>query len=348
MQRKAPLKEILASTRAQWDQPDSRSSVRSNFDKVLKCRTEALGSDVYASSSEQKVFHHTCKSRACPSCGHRATILWQREMWAALPDIEYIGVVFTMPDVLWPILRSNRHLLNDLPALGGAVIDQWSRETYGVRRMIMVVRHTFGRHLNFNPHLHVLVSVGGLRPGDGTWIPGCPLDKEALMKRWRYAPDHLFEDSAQTGAAAITSHSKRDAEAADHAVRALVERRCPAAHVEGPLSPIRGPIRPSAAARPVSNPDEYRRRNQLPNQGPQTKTRGSDPIFSRGLPQPVSRSSPRPLSARDQALRPSCSTHQMAYIRSTFCPVGTATPPQTATPQLGEVDRAGIWSESVA
>jgi len=109
-------------------------------------------------------------------------------MWAALPDIEYAGVVFTMPDVLWPILRSNRHMLNDLPALGAAVIiDEWSQETYGARLMIMAVRRTFGRHMNFNPHLHMLVPAGGLRRADGIWVPGCPLDKKALMKRWRYA-----------------------------------------------------------------------------------------------------------------------------------------------------------------
>jgi hypothetical protein len=187
VQRKEPLKEILASTRAQWDQPGSRTAVRTNFDKVLKCRTEALGAEVYASSTEQKVVYHTCKSRACPSCGRRSTTLWQREMWAALPDIAYASVVLTMPDVLWPILRSNRHLLDDLPALGAAVITEWSKETYGTQMLIMVVRHTFGRHLNFNPHLHILVSAGGLRVDDGVWIPKCQLDKEALMKRWRYA-----------------------------------------------------------------------------------------------------------------------------------------------------------------
>lgn len=57
-----------------------------------------------------------------PQLRHRATKLWQREQWAALPDMRYAGVVFTMPDVLWPIFRENRHLLNDLPALGAAVI----------------------------------------------------------------------------------------------------------------------------------------------------------------------------------------------------------------------------------
>ena len=77
--RKEPLKEILASLRAIGDVPDTRRAVRSNFDKVLKCRTGALGSEVYASSTEHRVVHHTCKSRACTSCGHRATSLCQRE-----------------------------------------------------------------------------------------------------------------------------------------------------------------------------------------------------------------------------------------------------------------------------
>jgi hypothetical protein len=199
VQRKEPLKEILASTREFWDQPGIRPSVRSNFEKVLKCRTEALGSEVYASSTEQKVVHHTCKSRACPSCGHRATTLWQREMWMALPDIEFAGVVFTMPDVLWPILRGNRHLLDDLPALGAAVIDQWSKETHGAQLMIMVIRHTFGRHLNFNPHLHVLVSEGGLRTADGAWIAGCRFNKKVLMKRWRYAVIMYLREAVKRG-----------------------------------------------------------------------------------------------------------------------------------------------------
>lgn len=187
MQRKEPLKEILAHTRALWDRPETRPAVRINFDKVLKCRTEALGSEVYASSTEQKVVHHTCKSRACPSCGHRATTLWQREMRMALPDVGFVGIVFTMPDVLWAILRSNRHLLNDLPTLGAAVIDEWAKEIYGTKLMIMVVRHTHGRHLNFNSHLHILVSEGGLRIANGEWIAGLQFDKNALMGRWRYA-----------------------------------------------------------------------------------------------------------------------------------------------------------------
>jgi hypothetical protein len=176
-----------------------RPSVRSNFAKVLKCRTEALGSEVYASATEQLVLHHTCKSSACPSCGYRATRLWQRSMWAALPDVKFAGIVLTMPDVLWPIFRRNRHLLDDLPALGASVLERLGKDAYGAQMMILIVRHTFGRHLNFNPHLHILVSAGGLSVSEGQWISGFHFDRSALMKRWRYALVTYLREALRRG-----------------------------------------------------------------------------------------------------------------------------------------------------
>jgi hypothetical protein len=78
-----PLKQILTATREHWDRPETRVSVRRNFAKVLNCRTPALGAEVFASAAEKKFVYHTCKSRACPSCGYRATRLWQRQQWAS-------------------------------------------------------------------------------------------------------------------------------------------------------------------------------------------------------------------------------------------------------------------------
>ncbi len=187
MKEKRPLKLILESTRNLWDQPATRPAVRDNFGKVISCGTLALGAEVFASDTEKKVVPHTCKSKSCPSCGHRATQLWQREQWAALPDVPYAGICLTMPDVLWPMFQRNRHLLHDLPALGAAVIQQWVKATYGVRVLIMVVPHTFGRKLNFNAHLHTLVSTAGLQESEGRWVSPISLNKAALMCQWRYA-----------------------------------------------------------------------------------------------------------------------------------------------------------------
>jgi hypothetical protein len=142
---------------------------------------------VYESDTERKIVYYTCKSRACPSCGHRATLQWQREQWAALPDIPYKGIVLTMPDVLWPIFRQNRHLLHDLPTIGADVIQQWARDRYGVRLIVVVVPHTFARDLGFNCHLHILVSAGGLQESQNRWIPSLYYPRDTLMEKWRDA-----------------------------------------------------------------------------------------------------------------------------------------------------------------
>ena len=187
MRYKQPLKQLLTATRPCWDGDETRTAVRTSFESVINCGTPALGAEIYGSSTEERIVYHRCKSKACPSCGRRATLLWQREQWTSLPDIAYAGVVFTMPSMLWPIVQQNRHLLHDLPAVGAAVVRQWMKLKHGVSVLIMVVPHTFGGRLNFNSHLHILVSTGGLREEEGRWVDHLDFDKNKLMHMWRYA-----------------------------------------------------------------------------------------------------------------------------------------------------------------
>ena len=136
-----PLRRVLQMTQEAWDRDDTRPAVREAFAKVVACGTEALGAEVFASEGgEERVVYHTCKSRACPSCGYQATRAWQRDQWRELPDVPYAHVCLTMPDVLWPVFQRNRHLLHDLPVLGAQVLQQWARQTYGIRLIIVVIR----------------------------------------------------------------------------------------------------------------------------------------------------------------------------------------------------------------
>jgi hypothetical protein len=198
MKYEQPIKQILLANRHLWDHPQTRPSVRENFQRIIDCRTLALGAEVYSSGTEEKLVFHTCKSRACPSCGYRATLLWQREQWASLPDIPYSGIVFTMPNVLWPIFQQNRHLLHDLPALGAAAIQRWVKARYGVQVLIMVVPHTFGRKLNFNAHLHILVSAVGMHEREGRLVT-VQFSKKALMHIWRYAVITYLREALAAG-----------------------------------------------------------------------------------------------------------------------------------------------------
>ena len=182
-----PLRQILEMTKDQWDRPAERDAVRDNFHKVRMCRTAALGAEVYASEAGQRVCYHTCKSKCCPSCGNRGTLLWQREQWAALPDIPFVGIVLTMPDVFWPVFKAHRRLQHDLPALGAAVLQQWAWSRYRVRLYGIVIQHTFGGRLNYHPHLHIMVSEGGLKPAQARWVQSLKFDHDQIMGLWRFA-----------------------------------------------------------------------------------------------------------------------------------------------------------------
>lgn len=192
MQERNLLKQILEATRDVWDRPGTRPAVRKNFAGVIDCGTAALGWEEYASDAEKRRCYHRCKSRFCPSCGYRATLQWLAEQEAALPDIPYSGIVFTMPSELWAIFRSNRHLLHDLPDLAAGVLQQWISMKYAAKALILGVLHTFGGDLKFNAHVHVLISRGGFQDSTGRWIAELHLNRSALMKMWRYAViDHL-------------------------------------------------------------------------------------------------------------------------------------------------------------
>jgi hypothetical protein len=185
-----PIKQILLDAREYWDHPGTPWNIRENFLKIIRCGTIALGAEIYASSTESKLVYHTCKSRFCTSCGQRATEEWKEDLKATLPDVPYVEITLTMPAQFWPIIQENRHLLHGMPAMGAESIKLWANARHGVRVILMVVQHTFGGLLNFYPHLHVLVSVGGLREAEGRWISRLKYDEQALielMHSWRFA-----------------------------------------------------------------------------------------------------------------------------------------------------------------
>jgi hypothetical protein len=158
-----PIKQLLFDTRAYWDHEGTPAHVRETFWKIMKCGTIALGAEVYASETESKLVFHTCKSRFCTSCGQRATEAWQADLEAVLLDIPYVGITLTMPMEFRIILHQNRHILHGIPTMGAEALQQWAKARHGARLIVIVVQQTSGGFLNFVPHLHVMVSTGGLR-----------------------------------------------------------------------------------------------------------------------------------------------------------------------------------------
>src|SRR5437868_5609278 len=193
------IKQLLSDTRAHWDHDRTPAHVRDTFWKIINCGTTALGAEVYASEIESKLVFHTCKSRFCTSCGQRATEAWQEDLQAVLPDIPYIGITLTLPMEFRTILQQNGHILHGMPAMGAEAVQQWAKVRYRVRLIVIVVQQTFGGLLNFVPHLHVMVSAGGLRESTCRWIHRLQYNRRELMLAWRYAVGAFLSQAYKKG-----------------------------------------------------------------------------------------------------------------------------------------------------
>ncbi len=194
-----PLKQILTQNRTYWDQDATRPAVRHAFTRALQCRTAELGAEVYAFGNEELTVYHTCKSRACSSCGYRATVQWLRERWAALPDVIYKGITFSMPDVLWHFFRDNPHLAKALSTLAAKIIEARASSEYGLRVGVISILHTFNGELAYNSHVHTMVTGGGLQGSADTWVSSVYFDRDALMHSWRGAVIELLRTALRVG-----------------------------------------------------------------------------------------------------------------------------------------------------
>jgi hypothetical protein len=194
-----PLRQILSQTRPHWDRDDARPAVRWAFGKACQCRTPELGAEVYGSGQEERIFYHPCKSRPCSSCGYRAVVQWQRGWYAALPDTLYKGITFTMPDLLWLLFRDNPLLAKALPALAAKVIQARVSVKYGLRVGVIAVLHTFNGKLEFNSHVHTMVTGGGLYGSTDTWVSRDYYKRDLLMPAWRRAVIALLRAALRAG-----------------------------------------------------------------------------------------------------------------------------------------------------
>jgi hypothetical protein len=194
-----PLKRILEKTQLYWDHDGVPPHVREAFRKVLQCRTPALGAEVFASENGELIVYHTCKSRACPSCGYWATKKWIPERVAALPPVRYLGITFTMPDVLWRVFSQNRVLADALPVLAANAIESLASAKHGLRTGVITFLHTFTGKLEFNSHVHTMATAGGWRISSGSWVRSVYYHPDSLMRLWRGAVLGLLRTTLHAG-----------------------------------------------------------------------------------------------------------------------------------------------------
>ncbi len=143
--------------------------------RIKTCRTAALGYHVYQCSDEAcghlKYQYHSCRDRHCPNCGAVKKQEWIEARMQELLPVKYYHVVFTLPHELNSLVMGHRKLLFKLlfDAAAATLLCFAKDPKYiGAVPGIISVLHTWGQQLSFHPHIHCIVSGGGIT-NDNIW-----------------------------------------------------------------------------------------------------------------------------------------------------------------------------------
>ena len=172
---------------------------------VMVCRTAALGGHRQGCPEGHfaRVWYNSCKHRFCPQCAYLQVERWLVKQKARVLGCAHYHVIFTIPSELHRLWRQNQRLLTNL--LVGSV-----RETLfellgdarylGARVGVMASLPTWSKTLQLHPHVHCLVTGGGLT-ASGEWVGV----KRSYLFPFRVARD-LFRGKLR--AALLTAWSK--------------------------------------------------------------------------------------------------------------------------------------------
>jgi len=143
---------------------------------IIACRTEALGGHLWRCDrcSAEVFAYHSCKNRSCPKCHTEQTQVWLERRQAEMLPAPYFHVTITVPEELRQTLRSNQRdgysVL--LKASAEAIIElARDRRFVGGTVGVMAVLHTWTQQLHYHPHVHCLVTAGGVSTDSRSWCP---------------------------------------------------------------------------------------------------------------------------------------------------------------------------------
>ena len=189
---------------------------------IERCRTAALGGhvDQCDQCGHQRISYNSCRNRHCPKCQSLARAEWLEDRRAEILDTQYFHVVFTVPEEIAVIAYQNKEVVY-------GILFRMAAETLrtiaadprhlGAEIGFFTVLHTWGQNLLHHPHLHCVVTGGGLSPDGSRWIAcrtGFFLPVKVLSRLFRRLFVEALEKAFDTGElqffAALASLRDRD------------------------------------------------------------------------------------------------------------------------------------------
>lgn len=150
--------------------PDQAAVLRA----LVACRTAALGGhlDACDGCGYTEPSYNSCRNRHCPKCQGSAQIRWiERRAKRVLP-VGHFHVVFTIPDSLHRLAAFRREaVFHALFAAASETLMELGRTRLKGELGLTMVLHTWTRDLRFHPHIHAIVTGGGLSTDGDRWLP---------------------------------------------------------------------------------------------------------------------------------------------------------------------------------
>ena len=152
-----------------------------NIESQQRCRTSANGVSYYRcpKDGKEQAIYHSCRSRGCTVCGKNKQNKWLERQKQRLLNCPHYHLVFTLPHEYLALWRYNRKWF--INAQFEAVKETLKAVLLGNKHQgkaykgvlqgvpgFIALLHTWGRSLNLHPHLHILLTAGGLED-ETTW-----------------------------------------------------------------------------------------------------------------------------------------------------------------------------------
>ena len=186
--------------------------------QIMACRTPKLGTDVYRCPGCDKphFVYHSCRNRFCPTCGQTETNRWAETTLSQLLDMKHHHCTFTLPALLRPVAKLNKKVFyNILFKASTDVTKSWFETRHDIVPGIISVLHTAGSALNHHPHIHMIVSGGGLRkngeepPSKVELFGEYLVDEKFLGRRFRWRFENLLIKAYDNGLLTSPMHAGR-------------------------------------------------------------------------------------------------------------------------------------------
>jgi hypothetical protein len=146
---------------------------------LAACRTATLGGHVQhcLDCGQERIAYNSCRNRHCPKCQALARARWLDKQAQHLLPVEYHHVVFTLPSELGDLALANPAVVYDLLlrcAAGTLREVAANPKRLGASVGVLMVLHTWGQNLHHHPHVHCVVTGGGLSCDSAGKIDSAP------------------------------------------------------------------------------------------------------------------------------------------------------------------------------